>query len=198
MPGAPLCAGLAAMLLCVGCATAPSRSKPSVLQERAPTTGRVDSTAKAAQQKMADSTARNALSPASELLIKACDNYLSLNPESSKTADVLTIKASLYYNNKLFEQSRSAYRQLLEKFPTTSAATEAVRMIAQGYYEEKQFDSAQTWYRKLSSMAGEGANKGEAIERIAESIFRSAEQNEAQNRFKEAAEQYQRISMEFP
>jgi tetratricopeptide (TPR) repeat protein len=198
MPGAPLCAGLAAMLLCVGCATAPSRSKPSVLQERAPTTGRVDSTAKAAQQKMADSTARKALSPASELLIKACDNYLSLNPESSKTADVLTIKASLYYNNKLFEQSRSAYRQLLEKFPTTSAATEAVRMIAQGYYEEKQFDSAQTWYRKLSSMAGEGANKGEAIERIAESIFRSAEQNEAQNRFKEAAEQYQRISMEFP
>ena len=198
MPGTRRCAALAAMLLCVGCATAPSRSKPSVLQERPPTTGRADSTAKAAQQQKADSTARSALSPASELLIKSCDNYLSLNPESPKTADVLTIKASLYYNNKLFEQSRSSYRQLLEKFPTTSAATEAVRMIAQGYYEEKQFDSAQTWYRKLSSMAGEGANKGEAIERIAESIFRSAEQNEAQNRFKEAAEQYQRISMEFP
>ena len=198
MPGAFLCAGLVAMLLCVGCATAPSRLNPSVLQERAPATGRADSTAKTAQQQKADSAARSTLSPASELLIKACDNYLSLNPESSKTADVLTIKASLYYNNKMFEQSRSAYRQLLEKFPTTSAATEAVRMIAQEYYEEKLFDSAQTWYRKLSSMAGEGANKGEAIERIAESIFRSAEQNEAQNRFKEAAEQYQRISMEFP
>lgn len=185
------------MLLCFGCATAPSRSKPSVSQERAPT-GTIDSTAKAAQRQKADSTARSALSPASELLIKACDNYLSLNPESPKTADVLTIKASLYYNNKLFEQSRSAYRLLLEKFPATSAATEAVRMIAQAYYEEKLFDSAQTWYRTLSTMEGVGADKGEAIERIAESIFRSAEQNEAQSKFKEAAEQYQRVSMEFP
>jgi tetratricopeptide (TPR) repeat protein len=195
-PGAGLCAGLVAALLCVGCATAPSRLKPSASQERSAARTN-DSTAQAARQ-LADSTAGHALSPASDLLIKACDNYLSLNPESPKTADVLTIKASLFYNNKLFDESRNTYRQLLEKYPTTSAATEAVRMIAQGYYEEKLFDSAQTWYRKLSTMEGVGADKGEAIERIAESIFRSAELNETQNRFKEAAEQYQRISMEFP
>ncbi|MBN1128638.1 MAG: tetratricopeptide repeat protein, partial [Chitinispirillaceae bacterium] len=107
------------------------------------------------------------------------------------------IKASLYYNNRLFDKSRDHYRQLLDRFPNTPPAIEAVRMIAQGYYEEKVFDSAQNWYRKLSAIDSEGANRGEAIERIAESIFRSAEQQESQNRFKEAAEQYQRVSMEF-
>jgi TolA-binding protein len=193
-----LVTGALALLLCIGCATVPSRSKPSLSQERTTPAGRPDSTVTTARQQRPDSTVQTALSPASDLLIKACDNYLSLNPESPKTADVLTIKASLYYNNKLFELSRASYRLLLEKYPTTPTATEAVRMIAQGYYEEKQFDSAQTWYRKLSTITGEGADKGEAIERIAESIFRSAEQNEAQNRFKDAAEQYQRISLEFP
>jgi TolA-binding protein len=190
-----LCACAAALLFTLGCASAPSRVKPSVSQERAAAVKR-DSTTSVKTRP--DSLAARVLSPASDLLIKACDNYLSLNPESPKTSDVLTIKASLFYNNKLFEQSRGAYLQLLDKFPNTPSAAEAIKMIAQGYYEEKLFDSAQVWYRKLSTLSGKGVNQGEAIERIAESIFRSAEQHESQNQFKEAAEQYQRISMEFP
>jgi TolA-binding protein len=197
---------LAALCVCViallfaGCATAPSRSRSTAAPTMQKAAIKNSSATGDAARKAADGnkTSLRPLSPASELLIKACDNYLSLNPESSKTADVLTIKASLYYNNRRFEKSRETYRLMLDRFPNTTSATEALRMIAQGFYEEKAFDSAQVWYRKLSTMDGEGVNRGEAIERIAESIFRSAEQHETQNRFKEAAEQYQRVSMEFP
>jgi TolA-binding protein len=123
---------------------------------------------------------------------------MTLNPDNPKGADVLTIKASLYYNNRLFAQSRDIYRQMLVKFPKTPSAAEATRMIAQGFYEEKQYDSAQAWYRNLSSLGGEGVNKNEAIERIAESMFRKAEQFESQQHFVDAAETYQRLAMEFP
>ncbi len=71
-------------------------------------------------------------------------------------------------------------------------------MIAQSFYEEKRFTEAQEWYRKISDIAPEGSSKQEAIARIAESIFRFAEMHEAENRLKEAAEQYERVALEFP
>lgn len=137
------------------------------------------------------------LSPASELIVRTCDNYISVNPQSLKIADVLSIKASLFYNNKLYEQSRQVYEQIISKFPETPGAFEATRMMAQAFYEEKQFEKAQEWYRKLSNAATEGADKQEAIARIAESIFRMAEIEEGKENFKEAAAQYERVSMEF-
>jgi TolA-binding protein len=198
--GLALIAWAIATALCLdGCApgarvartTAPS--SPSV--KNAPT---ADSTTKNAGAAASRDTSSKRLSPASDLLIKACDNYLVLNPDNPKSADVMTIKASLYYNNRLYPKSRAVYRRMIEKFPKSGTAAEATRMIAQGYYEEKQYDSAQEWYRNLSAMGGEGVNKNEAIDRIGESMFRKAEQFEAQQKFTDAAESYQRIAMEFP
>jgi TolA-binding protein len=192
--------GLIAIALVGGCAHHPLRAAKTLPSHVAVV--KHDSVMTGQQKTVADSAVASAaqqkLSPASELVVKACDNYLSVNPDNPKGADVLTIKASLYYNNRLYEQSRESYRALFIKYPNTPAAAEAVRMIGQGFYEEKNFDSAQAWYRKLSTMNGEGVNKGEALERIAESIFRKAEEYEKSLHFKEAADQYQRISMEFP
>jgi TolA-binding protein len=139
-----------------------------------------------------------ALSPASQLMIKACDNYLSINPESQKAADVLVIKASLYYNNKLFDEARSSYKTVIDRFPKDPHSVESIRMIAQSYYEEKKFDDAQSWYRKLKDNAVEGTDKQEAVARIAESIFKLGETNEAGGKFKEAAAEYERVALEFP
>ena len=106
--------------------------------------------ATAQQRKTADSVARETaerkLSPASELLIKACDNYLSVNPDNPKGADVLTIKASLYYNNHLFELSRQTYRAAARKIPLYAGCGRSGTHDRQGFYEEKFFDSAQVWY----------------------------------------------------
>lgn len=138
-----------------------------------------------------------ALSPATYLMVKACDNYLSINPQSPKVSEVLLIKASVYYNNKMLEESRKVYTLIIDRNSKDPHALEAVRMIAQSYYEEKRFDEAQVWYRKLKDMAGESGDKQEAIVRIAESIYKLGESYEQQQRFKDAAAQYERVALEF-
>ncbi len=138
------------------------------------------------------------LSAASQLLIKACDNYLAVNPQSPKAAEVLTIKGSILFNNKMYDSARSVYQQIITEHAESNYSFDAIRMIAQSYYEEKRFDEAGKWYKRLSDAAPEGADKSEALARIAESIFRMAESMEAQSRFREAAEQYERVALEYP
>jgi tetratricopeptide (TPR) repeat protein len=138
------------------------------------------------------------LSPATELMIRACDNYLALNDSGQKAAEVLSIKANLLYNKRLFEWSRTVYNQILEKYENTQFYYDAMRMIAQSYYEEKRFDEAQKWYRKLSYVAQSVPDRENAVQRIAESIFRMAEAYEEKKMFKDAAAEYERISLEFP
>ncbi len=138
------------------------------------------------------------LSRASLLMLQACENYLTLNPESPKRAEVIGIKASLFYNNRMFQQSRSVYQQIVEEFPQTGYSFDATRMIAQAFYEEQRFDEAQEWYRRLRDAAGEGEDRTEAVARIAESLFRLGEQYENQQLFTQAAAQYERVAMEFP
>lgn len=138
------------------------------------------------------------LSVASQLMIKACDNYLALIDSGQKAAEVLNIKASLLYNNRLFDWSRSVYNQVLEKYEKTHFYYDAMQMIAQSYYEEKRFSEAQEWYRKLSYVAQSVPDKQDALRRIAESIFRMAETYEDQKKFKDAAVEYERVSLEFP
>lgn len=139
------------------------------------------------------------LSPAALIMIKACNNYLEVNPDSKKGAEVLLLKGSVYYNNKLYNESRDVYKQALNKYKEQPEAIQAVRMIAQSYYEEKNFEEAQNWYRTLKDMAtGSGEDNKEAIEKIAESIFRMAEMYEKEERYSDAAIQYERVSLEFP
>lgn len=138
------------------------------------------------------------LTAATELMIRACDNYLALNDSGQKTAEVLSIKANLLYNNRHFDWSRTVYNQILERYENTQFYYDAMRMIAQSYYEEKRFDEAQNWYRKLSYVAQSVPDREDAIQRIAESIFRMAEAYEEQKKFKDAAVEYERISLEFP
>lgn len=138
------------------------------------------------------------LSGATELMIRACDNYLTLNDSGQKAAEVLNIKANLLYNNRLFDWSRTVYNQILEKHENSEFYYDAIRMIAQSYYEEKKFDEAQKWYRKLSYAAQSVPDREDALQRIAESIFRMAEAYEGQKKFKGAAVEYERISLEFP
>ncbi|MBN1600802.1 MAG: tetratricopeptide repeat protein [Chitinispirillaceae bacterium] len=143
-------------------------------------------------------SAENHFSPAAKLVISACENYLDVNSESPKIAEVLTIMASLYYNARFFPKSRDIYQKIIELNPHSAQAMDAMRMIAQSFYEEKQFTEAQMWYRKISEIAPDGISKQEALARIAESIFKFAEMHEAENRYKEAAEQYERVALEFP
>ncbi|KMQ52232.1 TPR-domain containing protein [Chitinispirillum alkaliphilum] len=138
------------------------------------------------------------LSRASSLMLQASENYLALNPESPKRPEVIAIKASLYYNNRMFDKSRSVYRKIVQEYPQTNYSFEAIRMIAQAYYEEQRFEDAQSWYRKLKDAVPEGEDSREAIIRIAESIFRQAEQYEQQENFANAAAQYERVAIEFP
>jgi TolA-binding protein len=197
-----LCLGL----LAGGCAPVARRAVAQNRSEQAgpgTTAAHADSTKSAANQPAgkvaaAGKDSLRALSPAAQLLIRACDNYLIVNPQSPKTAEVLEIEASLYYNNRHFEQARGMYQSVIDKFPKTTEALSAIRMMAQSYYEEKQFDEAQVWYRKLKDIAVEGGDKQEAMVRIAESMFGIADALDRPQRYKEASEAYERVAMEFP
>lgn len=138
------------------------------------------------------------LSEAFKLLIKACNNYLAIDSSSSKAVEVLTIMASVYYNNNQLQKARSVYKNIINVNHQNHDAFDAMKMIAQSYYEEKRFDEAQEWYRKLSNSIPDETDKNEARSHIAESIFRMAELLEEQEKYEEAATQYQRIAMEFP
>jgi tetratricopeptide (TPR) repeat protein len=138
------------------------------------------------------------LTPAARIMIRACDNYCEIDSTSPKIPEVLILKAAVYYNNKLYAESREVYQQIISRFPAAGEGFEAVRMTAQSYYEEGNFDQAQTWYRKLKDLAVSDGNRDEAVSRIAESIFRMAEMYEKQQKPMEAAAQYERVALEFP
>ncbi|MBN1577208.1 MAG: tetratricopeptide repeat protein [Chitinispirillaceae bacterium] len=199
-PVAALCL-LSALVavLCEGC-IAPQKKLAPQGHSDAPAPGAsatpgTKSEVKAAAQKP-DSLP--ALSAASQLLVKACDNYLVVNPDNPRAVEVLTIKGSLFFNNKLYDSARAVYQRIISDHAESNYAFDAIRLVAQSFYEEKRFNEAGTWYKKLSDAAPEGVDKSEALARIAESIFRMAEVLESQSRFKEAAEQYERVALEYP
>jgi hypothetical protein len=74
------------------------------------------------------------LSPASLLMIRACDNYLTINSSSPKVIEVLLIKASVYYNGKLLAESRRIYKEIIDRESKGPHVLEAIRMIAQSFY----------------------------------------------------------------
>ncbi len=193
-----------ALILMYGCAGESKSAKSKTLKEAS----RADSLAsvKAAQSqqdKTGDlmakpATRKGELSPASQLLIEACNNYKAVNPKSPKITEVMLLQASIYYNNGLFNKGRSIYQDILDKYPNTPDAIDALRMIAQSYYQENNYDEAQVWFRKLRESASEDGSKSEASARIAESIFRIAEKFEKEQKYADAAAQYERVAMEFP
>ncbi|MBD3422692.1 MAG: tetratricopeptide repeat protein, partial [Chitinivibrionales bacterium] len=201
---APACLtafGLTGCLLSGGAA-----SKPGLLRDA--NSARNATTASAQADSLNDSTDAamtepaapkpGELSPASELMIRTCRNYLAINPQSPKAAEVLNIEASVYYNNHMYDQSRRIYQRILTSHPDAPEALNSVRMIAQSFQEVGNFEEAEQWYRKLKDQAKEGGDKQEAIARIAESIFRMAEKYEEQEKLTEAAAQYERVALEFP
>lgn len=196
-------AGVLIGMLCglvglLGCAsTAPPAREDAALREGPPADSVAggDSAEAASESSPADT---GGLSPASALVVRACDNYLSINPTSAKAPEVMSIKASAFYNNGMSEEARFVYKAIVDVYGESPEVTDAVRMIAQSFYEEKKFDQAQQWYRKLGEMAGEGVGREEAVARVAESIFRMAESYEDQQRYHDAATEYERIALEFP
>ncbi len=138
------------------------------------------------------------LTPAAELMVEACRNYLMVNPESPKVPEVLSMLGSAYYTEKFFSSAREVYQQIVERHPEHHLADKAVELTAQSFYEEEDFDSAQIWYRKLRDRSADGIDREEATARIAESIFRMAELHEKSDRFGDAASEYERVSLEFP
>ena len=188
----------AAVVLLSGCGGGAKLTKKNTSAKSAALKA-ADSTAaqkKAASAPVADSM--SSLSSATQLMLRACDNYIAVNPQSPKAAEVLTIKGGVYYNNRIYDKARSVYESIVKTHPKTVQAIDGVRMIAQSYYEEKKFDMAQSWYRKLKDMAGDGVGKQEATTRIAESVFKLAEAFEAQEKFMDAASNYERVALEFP
>lgn len=199
-----LMAGWLAVLLLVGCVSHRGSAVPvvpgsSAVPSSGDTTGAVTDTLKGgAASLMAAADTIAGLSPASQLLARACNNYIEVNGESPKAIDVFQIKASLFYNNRLFDSARSVYNAIVNKYTGTSYAFEAVRMTAQSYYEQKQYDLAGEWYKKLSDVSSDSTDKSEAKARIAESIFRLAEISESEGTFDRAAQEYERVALEYP
>ncbi len=196
----PAAASLAAVVFMYAGCTVPRR--PAASPEKTAAAKSDTTTAKKSPDDTLSVTERpdtlRGLSAASELLVRACDNYLSVNPENPKAVDVLTIKASLFFNNRYYDSARSVYKRIINGFPSGPSGFDAIRMVAQTYYEQRNYDQAQTWFKKLSEAVPEGFDKTEAIARIAESIFRMAEAFESEGRFKDAAEQYERVALEYP
>ncbi len=172
-------------------------SQNSAQSKNADTTVRRDTSLTDTNQSLAADSLKT-LSPAAELMVEACRNYLEVNPSSPKIPEVLSILGSAYYEEKFYSLARQTYQQILEQFPNNHLAYKSVELIAQSFYEEKDFESAQVWYRKLRDRSSEGIDREEATARIAESIFRMAELHEESKRFDEAAGEYERVSLEFP
>lgn len=187
---------MAAVFLIIGCS--PVRKPDVALPDQSAEDSEQLPVDTVSESPPADTVLSSGLSEASLLLVKACDNYLSIDTVSPKAADVMGIKASVFYKNGMLEESRIVYKRIFELFAESPQAFEAIKMIAQAYYKEKRFDLAQKWYRKLRDMAGEGGDRLEAISRIAESIFRMAEQYETDGRFEDAAVHYEKVANEFP
>ncbi|MBD3392158.1 MAG: tetratricopeptide repeat protein [Chitinivibrionales bacterium] len=144
------------------------------------------------------STKTKTLSSASELMLKACQNYIEVNPESPKVPEVLALKGSVFYNNGFYGKSREVYRRIIEEHEKSPYRLEAIRMVAQSHYQEKNFDEAQEWYRRMQDAASTGADKEEARAAIAQSIFKMGESYELSQRYEDAAAQYERVALEFP
>jgi TolA-binding protein len=187
------------MLIVAGCAG------PKIKAPDAPIVNRVndssiDSTGTGNKQttSVLDTASISSLSAATNLLLSAIDNYITVAPESKRLPEIIMLKGHTYYNNKIYEKAREAYITIVNNPKKTAEVSEAIKMTAQSFYEEKKYSQAQEWYRKLKDAAVSGVDKEEASIRLTEAYFREGEALRTAGNPLGAIEQFERVYIEFP
>ncbi|OGJ86845.1 MAG: hypothetical protein A2268_14330 [Candidatus Raymondbacteria bacterium RifOxyA12_full_50_37] len=145
-----------------------------------------------------DSLTIGKLSKATQLLLRAVDNYVEILPNSKRSSEVIMLKGHTFYNNKLFPYARAAYQRVVRDYKASIDVPEAIKMTAQTYYEESKFDEAEVWYKKLKDVAVTGEDKEEADLRLSESYYRIAERHRDGGQIDMAISEFERVVREYP
>lgn len=139
------------------------------------------------------------LSPAAELLLRACDNFVDVLSRNDRSAEVFLIKGALYYNLGRYQEARQVYQTLLDSFPNAPQKEEAINYIAQSYQQQGKNDDAMLWYDKLSHLTSDTSHSGkEVAEKKAQILFRVAEDLQKRKEFFSAAQAFEKVSKDYP
>jgi len=133
-----------------------------------------------------------------QLIIDACDNYLTLFPQSMKNGEVRSIKAAAFFNSSRFDQTIAECQKILSRGDNDTIMYKAVELTARAYFSKNQFVRAEEWYRRLYKESRARKDSTRAMGKIAESIFRSAQEYERAGNYDLAAREYMRVATTTP
>lgn len=113
--------------------------------------------------------------------IAASDSFLVYHSESEFVPKALVMRGTSFQNINSYEQARTCFQSVVDRFPTTEEATHARMQLARTYYEEKKYDLAIANYTKLLGQESAAVDTSEAHYYLGMSHFFVAHLDSAQN-----------------
>jgi len=131
-------------------------------------------------------------------LVEYCMNFQRRFPQSSNAAEVLYLAGNIHFGGKSFNEAISAFKQVVDQYPTAKIAPNAARMLGNSYSSNNQFDLAMQTFKNLLAKTQSGTKDYEDIlELAAGAMYRNAENQKKSGNLSGAAEAFKAISNEF-
>jgi len=137
-----------------------------------------------------------------EPLVTAYEDYVALNPQGDKSAEILFKEGDTYVRADRDTQAIGAFDRLVRSYPEHRLASEASDSLARAQFRVGDFPAAERSSEKALAAAGPGgtlaARRAEIENLSALAIFKQGEKAEEETRFAEAAGHYLRLVERMP
>jgi TolA-binding protein len=126
--------------------------------------------------------------------------YVQLFPSDPEVPGILFRQGRMYFERGIYDPAIRQFGQLLDSYPNSEYAATAGELVLESFNRAQDYANIEKWARKLKTAPAfanaESQRKLDTL--ILQSVFKSGEQLAAAGKHKEAAEAYQRASLEFP
>ena len=131
-------------------------------------------------------------------LVEYCMSFQKRFPQSSNAAEVLYLAGNIHFGGKSFNDAISAFKQVVDQYPSAKITPNAARMLGNSYSSNNQFDLAMQTFKNLLSRTQSGTKDYEDIlELAAGAMYRNAENLKKSGNLSAAADAFKAISNEF-
>lgn len=102
-------------------------------------------------------TARQALTPGEEALVRACDQWIALYPTDPKAGTIAYKAAYLAFNRNLYPEAAARFRIAIASDPSSQEAAQAATMILDAYTYTEDWPALIDWTDWLLAQPGLGS-----------------------------------------
>ncbi|MGH7806070.1 MAG: tetratricopeptide repeat protein, partial [Candidatus Binatia bacterium] len=137
-----------------------------------------------------------------DALVAAYEDYIALNPQSEKVAQLIFKEGQLYFGSEQYPQAIAAFERLIRERPGDPLAVEANDLVAQAHYRLGDFAIAEKYSERALTQASPsnplGARRAEVENLFAVTMFKQGEKADEEKKYDEAREHYLRLVTRLP